>query len=380
VKATSLFPNQVRALAAATALSTALTATSASPQLAVEKSAFGKMPDGRVVELFTLTNTRGVRVRVISHGATLIGVETPDRAGKLANITLHLDTWDAYLAGHPSLGSTIGRFANRIGNARFVIDGKTHQLTPNAKPHHIHGGANGFGKLVWDARTLKEKDGVGVEFSLTSRDGDEGYPGTLRARAIYRLNEKDELTMEYFAETDKATHVNLTNHAYWNLAGAGSGTVHEHRLTLHADRYLAIDDKKIPTGELARVKGTPLDFTKPQPIGLRIKEVGGGGYDHCYVINHRKPGALTLAARVEDPQSGRVMEVLTTQPGVQLYTANYVSEKLGAGGKFYGPHHALCLETQAFPDAPNKPEFPSSLLRPGQTYHQVTVHRFSVAR
>jgi aldose 1-epimerase len=310
----------------------------------------------------------------------LIGVETPDREGKLANITLYLDTWDAYLAGHPSLGSTIGRFANRIGNARFVIDGKTHQITPNSKPHHIHGGANGFGKLVWDAKTLKAKDSVGVEFSLVSKDGDEGYPGTLRARAIYQLDERNEMTMEYSAETDKATHVNLTNHAYWNLAGAGSGPVHEHLLTLNASRSLAIDDKKIPTGELLPVRGTPLDFTKPQAIGLRIKEVGGGGYDHCYAIDHKKAGVLTLAARVEDPQSGRVMEVLTTQPGVQLYTANYVSEKLGAGGKSYGPHHALCLETQAFPDAPNKPEFPSSLLRPGQIYHQVTVHRFSVKR
>ncbi len=361
-------------------LTTPANAAGTSPALDFTRATFGKLPDGRTVEVFTLTNTRGTSVKVMSLGATLISVQTPDRNGRTDEITLNLDSLEAYVAGHPSLGSTVGRFANRIGQAQFVIDGKTHQVTPNAKPHHIHGGREGFGKLLWNARTQKDRDSVQVEFSLTSPDGDEGYPGTLTARAIYRLNEKNELTMEYFAETDKATHVNLTNHAYWNLSGAGSGTVHDHLLMLNAKHSLAIDDKKIPTGELSPVKNTPLDFTKSMRIGERIKEVGGGGYDHCYAIDHRKPGSLTLAARVEDPKTGRIMEVLTTQPGVQLYTANYLSEKTGARGRNYGPHHALCLEAQAFPDAPNKPEFPSSLLRPGQTYHQVTVHRFSVKR
>jgi aldose 1-epimerase len=357
-----------------------IAATTAHAALRVEKAPYGETGDGAVVDLYTLQNSRGMRVQVITHGATLIGVEVPDREGKLANVTLHLDSWKQYAAGHPALGSTIGRYANRIGGAQFVIDGQTYALTPNAKPHHIHGGANGFGRKLWEARTVEGRFKVGVELSLTSPDGEEGYPGTVQVRAIYWLNEENELTFEYFAETDRLTHVNLTNHAYWNLGGAGSGRVFDHLLTLHADRYLTVDGQKIPLGDLAKVRGTPLDFTRPRRIGDRLEAVPGGGYDHCYVLHEKSAGKLRPAARVEDPKSGRVMEVLTTQPGVQLYTANYLSSKLSAGGKSYGPYHALCLETQAFPDAPNLPEFPSTLLKPGKTYHQVTVHRFSVKK
>lgn len=349
-------------------------------ELDVQSTVFGTMPDRTPVHLYTLTNRKGMRVQVITHGATLVGVEVPDRHGKVENVTLHLDSWEQYLAGHPSLGSTVGRFANRIGNARFTIDGQSFEITPNAKPHHIHGGKDGFGKKVWSARPLQKNRRVGVELTLVSPDGDEGYPGKLTARAVYWLNDENEMEMEYFAETDQPTHINLTNHAYWNLGGAGSGKVLDHRLQLNAKSSLAIDDKKIPTGELLPVKGTPLDFTKTTAVGERIEAVGGGGYDHCYVVDRRQAGELALAARVEDPASGRVMEVLTTQPGVQLYTANYLSDKLGTGGKSYGPHHAICLEAQAFPDAPNQPAFPSSLLRPGQTYHQRTVHRFTVMK
>jgi aldose 1-epimerase len=366
-------------LAAAPAWSADAAESAARPrELAVRSEPFGRTGDGRSVELYTLTNARGLVVRVMTYGATLIAVEAPDRAGRFANVTLYLDRWEDYLAGHPSLGSTVGRYANRIAHARFVIDGREFKISENSPPHHIHGGRNGFSKLVWEARPLRDKDSVGVELSLTSPDGDEGYPGTLKVRALYRLNNAGELTMEYFAETDRPTHVNLTNHAYWNLGGAGSGDVLDHLLTLQAGRYLPSDERKIPTGELAPVKGTPMDFTRPRAVGERIKEAPGGGYDHCYVINHQKPGDLALTARVEDPQSGRVMEVLTTQPGVQFYTGNYLTAKLQAGGRPYGPHHGLCLETQGFPDSPNKPHFPSTLLRPGQRYHHVTVHRFSV--
>jgi aldose 1-epimerase len=348
--------------------------------LEVSSAPFGKTSSGQTVEVYTLSNSNGLKVRAMTFGATLIGVEAPDRYGKSANVTLHLDSFADYEAGHPSLGSTVGRFANRIGHARFVIDGKEFKLTPNSAPHHIHGGKNGFGKLLWRARPLRERDRVGVEFALTSPDGDEGYPGTVKVRALYWLNEANELTLEYFGETDQPTHLNLTNHAYWNLGGAGSGDVLGHRLTLHADHYLAIDEKKIPTGPLVPVRDTPFDFTMPHTIGERIAEVAGGGYDHCYVVRRAKPGELVPLARVEDPRSGRVMEILTTQPGVQLYTANYLSNKLKAGGKAYDKHHGVCFEAQAFPDAPNKPSFPSSLLRPGETYHHVTVHRFSTGK
>jgi aldose 1-epimerase len=349
-------------------------------ELRVEKSLFGTTAEGQAVELYTLGNARGMVVKVMTHGATLIAVEAPDRDGKFANVTLHLDTFADYMAGHPLFGSVVGRYANRIAGAKFTIDGKEYRLAANSAPHHIHGGAKGFQKLVWSARSLKEKDSVGVELSLTSPDGDEGYPGTLKVKMVYRLNNDNELTLEYTAETDKPTHVNLTNHTYWNLGGAGSGKVLGQTLMLYADRYLLADDKKIPSGELQSVKGTPMDFTTAHPIGARIQEVSGGGYDHCYVVNRNPGDSLALTARVVDPKSGRVMEVRTTQPGVQIYTANYLSDKVKAAGAAYGPHHAVCLETQSFPDSPNKPQFPSSLLRPGQTYHQVTVHKFSVEK
>ena len=346
----------------------------------VEQAEFGQLPDGQPVHVFSLHNANGLSARVMTHGATLIAVETPDRTGQFANVTLFLDRFADYLAGHPLFGSVVGRYANRIAGAKFTIDGVTHAVTPNAAPHHIHGGKNGFHKRIWTARPLREADSAGVELTLTSTDGDEGFPGKLTAKIVYRLTNRDELFIEYTAHTDKPTHVNLTNHAYWNLAGAGNGNALGHRLTLHADRFLPADDKKIPTGEIAPVRGTPMDFTQPHTIGERIARIPGGGYDHCYVVN-RKPGeTLAHAARVEDPKSGRIMDVFTTEPGVQLYTANYLSDKLKGAGKPYGKHHALCLEAQKFPNAPNQPNFPTSLLRPGETYHHVTMHRFTVAK
>ncbi len=348
--------------------------------LRVDSAEFGKLPDGKSVEVYTLRNANGLAVRVMTWGATLIGVETPDRDGKFDNITLYLDTFAEYLAGHPVLGSTIGRYGNRIANAKFSIDGTEYKVTANARPHHIHGGNNGFHKLLWAARPVTYTDSVGVELTLTSPDGDEGFPGTLNAKVVYRLTNKDELFLEYTATTDKPTVVNLTNHAYWNLGGAGSGDVLAEKLTIFASQYLPADDLKIPSGKIAPVAGTPLDFTQPHAIGERIKEVSGGGYDHGYVITLLPNGTLRPAARLEDARSGRVMEIRTTEPSVQLYTANGLNDKLKGGGKPYGKYHAVCLETQRFPDSPNKPNFPTALLKPGETYRQVTIHKFSVAK
>jgi aldose 1-epimerase len=346
-------------------------------ELAVQQSSWGHMPDGTKVDLFTLTNGHGMTVKVTNYGATLIAVEVPDRDGNFDNVTLYLDSLEDYLAGHPLFGSVVGRFANRIGGASFRIDGKQYRLTPNAGANHIHGGREGFQKLVWQATPVSDDDSVAVQMNHVSPDGHEGYPGTLTVQVVYRLTSDNQLKMEYTAETDKPTHVNLTNHAYWNLAGAGSGDVLDHRLMLNAHQYLAVNQQKIPLGPLVDVAGTPLDFTSSRTIGSRIDQVPGG-YDHCYVLDKQAGQAMSLAARVVEPDSGRVMEVYTTQPGVQLYTANGLRRERGSDGVVYGSHHALCLETQHYPDAPNHPEFPSTELRPGETYHQVTVHRFRV--
>jgi aldose 1-epimerase len=338
------------------------------------------MPDGRKVELYTLTNRHGMEVQVITYGATLVSVKVPDRAGNVAAVTLYLDTFDEYLRGHPLFGSVVGRYANRIAGAKYTLDGAEVRLTPNAGAHHIHGGRNGFQKLVWDASPAQRDDAVGVALTLTSSDGEEGYPGKLAVRVVYELNNDNALTMDYTATTDKPTVVNLTNHAYWNLAGAGSGDVLAHLLMLNADRYLPADEQKIPTGEIRSVQGTPMDFTQPHPIGSRIEQVEGANYDHCYALNKRPDEPMSLAARVVEPVSGRVMEVFTTKPGVQLYTAKGLSDRFRAAGKPYGPYHGFCLETQHFPDSPNRANFPSPVLRPGEVYHHVTVHKFSVQK
>lgn len=348
--------------------------------LHVTQQPFGKTPDGTQIDLFTLTNSRGLEANVMTLGASLTTVKTPDRAGKSDIVTLYLDTLEDYLKGHPLFGSVVGRFANRIANAKFTIDNVEYQVTPNSRPHHIHGGnQEAFHRVIWKAEPIRAAGAVGVKFTHTSRDGEAGYPGTLQATVTYKLTDDNRLILDYTATTDKPTHVNLTNHAYWNLAGAGSGDVLSHQLTLNADYYLPSDAAKIPTGQILPVKGTAMDFTVPHTIGSRIDQVPDRNYDHCYVLN-KKPGEdLSLAARVVDPKTGRVMEVFTTQPGVQLYTAKGLSDRLKGGGKPYGPWHALCLETQHYPDAPNKPAFPSTLLRPGQTFHQVTIHKFSTS-
>ncbi|MBN2269624.1 MAG: galactose mutarotase [Sedimentisphaerales bacterium] len=354
--------------------------STANSQATITKTVVGKMPDGAVVHEYTLTNANGLEAKVLDYGATLTTVKVPDKNGKFESVTLYLDSFEDYFKGHPLFGSVVGRFANRIAGAQFAIDGVTYKVTPNAGANHIHGGREGFHKLLWQAESFQKKSAVGVILRHTSPDGNEGYPGKLDVTVTYTLTNDNELIIEYAAATDKPTVVNLTNHAYWNLAGAGSGDVLDHILTLNAESYLPSDQAKIPTGEIRPVKGTVMDFTRPQTIGLRIKQVEGENYDHCYVLKENKSGKPELCARVVEPKSGRVMEVFTTQPGVQLYTAKHLSSNLKTSRFAYGPYHGLCLETQHYPDAPNKPNFPSTVLRPGQTFKQTTIFKFSVQK
>ncbi len=349
-----------------------------SKAVTVEKQLFGKTRDGADVDLYTIRNRHGLTVKVMTYGATITSVETPDRSGRIENITLTLDSLDDYLRGHPCLGSTIGRFGNRIAKGRFVLDGVDYQLATNNGANHLHGGPRGFDKVVWQASPVQDGNWAGVHFTYQSADGEEGYPGNLLAEVTYSVTDDNELRMDYKATTDQPTLVNLTNHAYWNLAGERHGDVLRQELMINADRYLPVDDTQIPTGELRPVAGTPWDFRQPMAIGARIAETGGG-YDHCYVLNKDDNHTTrpTLAARGEDPSSGRVMEVYTTEPGVQLYTANGLKVELPSG-RNYGKHFGFCLETQHYPDSPNRPEFPTTVLRPGERYTQLTVHRFSV--
>ena len=345
----------------------------------VRKTLFGKTAEGEAVDLYTLTNAGGMRVQVMTLGATLVSVEVPDREGKLENVNLRLDSLEDYLKGHPLFGSVVGRFANRIKGGTFTLDGVEYRLATNSSGNHIHGGKRGFQKLVWNGAAARSGEGAAVELTQVSPDGHEGYPGKLSVKVTYRLTDDNELRIEYEATTDKPTILNLTNHAYWNLAGAGSGDGLGHSLMLNADRYLPSDAKKIPTGEQKKVEGTPMDFRKPKTIGARIGDVPGG-YDHCYVLNKKGGGEPELAARAVDPESGRVMEVFTTEPGAQLYTANGLGARYKTRGRPYGPHHGFCLETQHFPNSPNEPSFPTTVLRPGETYRQTTIHKFSVQK
>ncbi|HEX5103846.1 MAG TPA: aldose epimerase family protein [Pirellulaceae bacterium] len=346
----------------------------------VASQPFGKTKDGQEITVYTLINARALKARLINYGATLISVETPDKDGELANITLGFPKLDGYLQRHPYFGSTVGRYGNRIAGGKYKLDGKEYTLATNNGPNHLHGGLKGFDAVVWKAEPIKGPSAVGVKFTYTSQDGEEGYPGNLNVAVTYSLTNNNELKIEYEAKTDKPTVVNLTNHTYWNLAGAGSGDILQHELTINAEQYLPIDDTSIPTGKPADVQGTPFDFTSPHAIGQRIGELKKEphktkGYDHCYVLRGQE-GKLTLAARVKDPSSGRIMEIFTTQPGIQLYCGNFLDGSAGGGG--YKQHDAFCLETQHYPDSPNQPQFPSTVLRPGETFKSTTVHKFLV--
>jgi len=341
------------------------------------QESYGKTPDGTPVELYTLVNANGLKAKIINYGAILVSLEVPDRSGKLADVVLGCNSLDDYLPGRGLFGAVVGRYANRIGGAKFTLNGVEYQLVPNNRPNHIHGGKKGFDKVVWRLEELKG-DGAeaSVKLSYVSQDGEEGYPGNLACSVTYTLTKNNELKISYEAETDKTTVVNLTNHSYFNLAGHGIGDVLDHVLTLNADKYTVFDDALIPTGEIRSVKGTPFDFTAPTRIGARIAEVGAG-YDQNYVLNGGG-GSPGLCARVQEPTSGRVMEVYTTEPGVQLYTGNWLNSSVtGKGGKVYGKHGGFCLETQHYPDSPNKPNFPSVVLNPGQKFASVTVFKFS---
>ncbi len=345
----------------------------------VTKTVFGSMPDGTKVEIYTLEEG-ALKARVMTYGARLVSLEVPDRSGKLADIVLGYDSLDGYTAdGKSYFGSIVGRYGNRIAHATFTLDGKRYQLPANDGANTLHGGLIGFDKLVWSGHETPN----GVELTLISKDGDQGFPGTLTARVRYTL-EAHALKIEYFATTDKDTVLNLTNHSYFNLAGEGQGDILNHRVTIPADRYTPVDSGLIPTGELAPVAGTPFDFHKATAIGARINDDNeqmrlGRGYDHNYVLNG-KLGVMQEAARVEEPTSGRVLTVETTQPGVQFYSGNFLDGTLhGKHGHVYAQRTGFCLETQHFPDSPNHPKFPTSELKPGETYHYVTVFKFSTA-
>ena len=346
----------------------------------VTASVFGKLPDGREVKKYTLDNGT-MSVDIIEWGATIVAMRVPDRNGKLENVTLGFPNLDGYLQRHPYFGSTVGRYANRIAHGKFTLQGKTYQLTLNDGPHHLHGGKEGFDRKLWSSRLTEPGENfAGVSFDYTSPDGEEGYPGTLTASVVYTLTTNNELGIQFHAQTDQTTIVNLTNHAYFNLAGAGKGTILDHRLTIVGDRYLPVDDTLIPTGELASVEGTPFDFRDAHAVGERIGKLEGdpGGYDHCFVLTGKRDEAgIRLAAKLEDPASGRILEVLTTQPGLQFYSGNFLDGKPENGG--YPKHGGLCLEAQHYPDSPNHKDFPPVVLGPRGDYQQVIVYRFSVA-
>lgn len=334
----------------------------------VDRASFGVTPHGEDVNVFSCTNRNGLSVELINYGATVKSLALPATDGPV-EVTLGFPDLAGYLQRHPYFGSTVGRFANRIAGGRFEIDGRLHRLATNNGPNHLHGGIVGFDRAVWDAESI---DGVGVRFVHISPDGDEGYPGTLRAEVTYELGDDDTLTMRFRATADAPTPVNLTNHTYWNLAG--QGTILEHEIEIAADHYLPVDAEQIPTGEIAPVADTAMDFTVRKPAGRDLADVPGDrvGYDHCYVLRHRSK--LAFAARVHEPGSGRTMEVLTTQPGLQFYTGNNLTgfEPHGGFPRFAG----LCLEAQHFPDSPNQAHFPSTILSPGETLDHITVHRF----
>jgi aldose 1-epimerase len=345
----------------------------------VQKKDFGKTGDGTAVELYVLTNAKGVTAKVMTYGAILTELRVPDRDGKFGDVVLGFDDLGGYLAGHPYFGATVGRVANRIARGRFTLDGKEYRLATNNGPSALHGGVKGFDKLVWKAEPVEAKDGVAVRFRYRSPDGEEGYPGNLEAAVTYTLTDDNALRLDYAATTDRPTPVNLTNHTYFNLAGPGAGDVLGHELMLAADKYTPADDTLIPTGAVRPVGGTPLDFTTPATIGSRIDQLKGEprGYDHNFVLRGGDGKGPALAARVREPKTGRVLEMFTTEPGVQFYTGNFLDGTVKGKGAVYGKHTGFCLEAQHFPDSVNHAEFPSTILRPGQTYTQTTVYRFS---
>ncbi len=347
--------------------------------MTISSAPFGVLKSGQPVQLFTLANANGMEVSLTNFGATIVSILVPDREGKFADVSLGFDTIEGYETASPYFGAIAGRYANRLNQGRFTLDGTTHQVALNDARHHLHGGETGFDKRVWTARTMAESGSVGVELTYASPAGEENYPGALAVTVAYRLNNQNEIVIDYRAVTDAPTIINLTNHAYFNLAGEGGGTILDHQMQIHADAFVATDGELIPTGEIRSVDGSPMDFREPHAIGERI---GAGydaltfarGYDHCYVLTGH---GLRLAATVVEAASGRVLEVLTDEPGLQFYCGNFLDGVIGKSGHAYPFRSGFCLEANHFPDSPNHPEFPSTVLRPGETYAQQTIYRFS---
>ncbi|HSR98524.1 MAG TPA: aldose epimerase family protein [Kofleriaceae bacterium] len=348
--------------------------------MTIHEEEFGKLGDGRRTRVFTL-EAGGMRVRILDYGGTIASIEVPDRHGRLGDVVLGFDDLDGFLGAGGYLGSLIGRYGNRIGGSRFALDGVEHRVTANEGGNHLHGGRAGFDKKLWSAAAHETTEGPALALELVSRDGEEGFPGNLNVRVVYTLGHDRGLRIDYAATTDRDTIVNLTSHAYWNLAGHGAGSIADHRMTIDAERFAAVTPGLIPTGELRSVAGTPLDFRAPVAIGARIEADDkqlrlGGGYDHSFDLGGVAK-ELRRAARVEEPTTGRVLEVLTTEPAVQFYSGNQIENMRGKGGAVYAPRTGFCLETQHHPDSPNRPEFPSTVLRPGERYATTTVYRFS---
>ncbi len=350
-------------------------------QLSVAEAPFGKLPTGEQTTLYTLTNANGVVVKVTNYGGVITSINTPDKAGKMGDIILGFDNIDGYLKNKSYFGALIGRYGNRIGKAQFDIDGKTYKLDVNNGINHLHGGSQGFWALLWDTKSFKTENSVGLTLTHTSPDGDQGYPGNLKVTVVYELTNNNEFTITYKATTDKTTHVNMTQHPYFNLAGKGS--ILNQELFINGSKYTPVDSGLIPTGELAPVVGTPFDFTKPHAIGQMIEQTNeqlknGGGYDHNWVLNKKSDDEWGLDARFSDPTSGRVLEVYSDEPGIQFYSGNFLDGKVDGKGVNFEYRGAICLEPQHFPDTPNKPKFPSTLLKPGVEYKSKIAFKFLV--
>lgn len=354
----------------------------------ITRAPFGTM-DGKPVELFTLTNSHGIEIRLTNYGAIITALRTPDRSGHFDDIVLGYDSFAGWLHNGEYFGAVVGRYGNRIARGQFTLDGTTYHLAVNNGPNTLHGGLRGFDKRVWSATPFQRQDSVGVVLEYTSPDGEEGYPGTLQARVTYTLTNDDKLIIDYHATTDKATPINLTQHTYWNLVGGVTRDILAHRLTLNADSITPVDSTMIPTGEITPVAGTAFDFRTPTAIGARIGDRAntqiryGNGYDHNFVLNRAgvAPGDLVRAAYVEEPSSGRTLEILTTEPGIQFYSGNFLDGTItGKEGRVYRFRYGLALETQHYPDSPNQPNFPSTILRPGQEYRTRTIYRFGVEK
>jgi aldose 1-epimerase len=345
----------------------------------MQKQSFGKTEDGQPVDLYILTNKNGMEAAITNYGGTVVSLKVADRKGKFEDVVLGYDNLDGYAAGKAYIGATVGRYANRIAHATFTLDGTAYTLAKNDGDNHLHGG---FNKRVWTAKDVSSSAGQALELTYLSKDGEEGFPGTLPVKVVYTLTDQNELKIDYSATTDKDTVLNLTNHAYFNLAGQGNGDILQQQIMIRADRFTPIDATSIPTGELRSVRGTPFDFTNSTAIGARIDQDDqqlklGRGYDHNWVLNNGTPGSLFLAAQAYDPHSGRVLDVLTTEPGIQLYTGNFLDGIHGKNGTVYNRRYAFCLETQHFPDSPNHPSFPTTELKPGQHFQSTTVYKFS---